>query len=273
MNILVTLDSNYIPQLIAMLNSVQKNNAGTAFDVYIAHSTLCCSDIARVQRALPQIKLHPIKLENNLFAGAHYTKRITREAYYRVLMSEYLPKELDRILYLDPDTIIIKPLDKLYNYDFGNKCFIAAGHTHGAVEWFNKKRLKMGRTSQYINSGVLMVNLDNLRRVFSPQLVFDYVHRQGRRLFQADQDVINALFHKYTIYVCAELYNLDERTFRRNVRSLSYVSKNTVIIHYDGRNKPWLDGYRGMLDCYYNYYSSVVFGGGKVCRNLKAGLL
>lgn len=273
MNILVTLDANYIPQLIAMLRSVQQNNRGVLFDVYIAHSTLTGQDLDRVSAALPKMRLHPIQLADSLFAGAHYTRRITREAYYRVLMSEYLPKNLSRILYLDPDTIIIKPLDTLYNYDFGTKCFVAAGHTHGVVEWFNKKRLKMGSAAHYINSGVLMVNLDNLRRRFSSRAVFDYVNRQGRRLFQADQDVINALFYDDTIYVSAEIYNLDERTFRRNVRSLDFVSANTVILHYDGANKPWLDGYRGLLDCYYNYYSSVQLGGETLCRNLNANLL
>jgi len=33
--------------------------------------------------------------------------------YYRLLAFKFLPEELDRILYLDPDILVINPIDEL----------------------------------------------------------------------------------------------------------------------------------------------------------------
>jgi|GEM_PF-4061862 len=40
MNILVTLDANYIPQLIIMMKSILKSNSNTSFNTYIVHKGL-----------------------------------------------------------------------------------------------------------------------------------------------------------------------------------------------------------------------------------------
>ena len=33
--------------------------------------------------------------------------------------------------------------------------------------------------------------------------------------------------------------------------TLDWVRKNAVIIHYCGRNKPWKENYKGILDVFY----------------------
>ena len=33
---------------------------------------------------------------------------------------------------------------------------------------------------------------------------------------------------------------------------LDWVRDNVVIIHYYGKNKPWKDNYKGILNCFYN---------------------
>lgn len=50
-------------------------------------------------------------------------------------------------------------------------------------------------------------------------------------------------------------YNLDERVFhycqKREGFDLKAVETQTAIIHYNGKYKPWLDGYKGKLDYFY----------------------
>lgn len=61
--------------------------------------------------------------------------------------------------------------------------------------------------------------------------------------------------------VDSEIYNLSERMVvlhnlkienKDNKIDIDWVRKNTVIVHYCGRNKPWKDNYIGMLDHFYN---------------------
>ena len=68
-----------------------------------------------------------------------------------------------------------------------------------------------------------------------------------------DQDLINILFGEKTLLIDECVYNLDERTYKRHQKKLDFekIQNETAIIHYDGKYKPWLDGYRGYLDRFY----------------------
>lgn len=256
MNVLVTLDSNYVTVLTVMLRSLVESNPDKHINLYVIHSTLTEYDLGRISLVSSNITVKAIRIDDELFKGAHFTKRISKETYYRLLMCEYLPEDVDRILYLDPDIVVIKPLDELYNIDFGDNIFAAAGHVYGVIERFNIRRLKMARSARYINAGVMMVNLNAMRKAVTSKMIFDYVDKMNVRLFQADQDVINGLFSDRIICLNEDIYNLDERTFRHHRLSMKDVIASTVIIHYDGKNKPWHDNYNGKLQSFYAYFEN-----------------
>ncbi len=253
MNILVTIDANYADVLIKMLRTLAVSNRDS-FDVYIAHSSLTFTDLTYIQNGVDcdRITLHPIKIAPELFDGAHFTKRISKETYYRLLLFEYLPPEVDRILYLDPDIAVLNSVKLLYNMEFGDMIFAGAGHTRGVIKAFNRLRLDLGMHGDYINAGVLMIHVENMRRYITADRIFSYISKKGKSLFQADQDVINALFKEKIISVNPCYYNLDEATYRRNSLNLSWVRQNTVFVHYNGKNKPWKPNYRGELDVFWH---------------------
>ncbi len=253
MNILVTIDANYSDVLIRMLKTLVASNRDE-FDVYIAHSSLTFTDLTYIQNGVDcgRIKLHPIKIASELFDGAHFTKRISKETYYRLLLFEYLPQDVHRILYLDPDIAVLNSVRLLYNIDFGDMVFAGAGHTRGVIKAFNRMRLNLGRHSDYINAGVLMINVDNMRKSITADEIFSYISKKGRTLYQADQDVINALFKDKIISINPCFYNLDEATYKRNSLDLGWVKQNTVFVHYNGKNKPWKPNYRGQLNFFWH---------------------
>lgn len=253
MNILVTIDANYSDVLIRMLQTLAASNRDE-FDVYIAHSSLTFTDLTYIQNGVDcsRIKLHPIKISSELFDGAHFTKRISKETYYRLLLFEYLPQDVHRILYLDPDVAVLNSVRLLYNIDFGDMVFAGAGHTRGVVKAFNRMRLHLGMQGDYINAGVMMINVDNMRKYITTDEIFEYIERKGKTLYQADQDVINALFRDKIISINPCFYNLDEATYRRKGLDLDWVRRNTVFVHFNGKNKPWKSNYRGELDVFWH---------------------
>ncbi len=52
MNILVTLDSNYVTPLCTMLSSLIRSNPRTAFDIYVAYAHLTEADFQRIGKAV-----------------------------------------------------------------------------------------------------------------------------------------------------------------------------------------------------------------------------
>ncbi len=249
MNILVTLDANYIRPLSVMLHSLVRADDCPKFDLYIAHSSLTDENIDSIFRGIDRSRfnVHSIRLSHELNADAPTEDRITKETYYRLTAHEFLPAELDRILYIDPDTLILNSISDLYNMDLDCFCFAGASHTYGVVEDINHIRLGMPEGSRYINAGVLMMNLDELRRSYTSKELFDYIDKNADKLYLGDQDVINALYCTKTRYVSPEIYNLDEKTALHSLRTHEWIEKNCSIVHYNGKYKPWKEGYIGTL--------------------------
>lgn len=264
MNILVTLDSGYVYPLCCMLRSLAKTNTSECINLYVAHSTLTNDDFIKIKSAVgdADIEVYPIRLDDGLFKNAPTKSRITKETYYRIFAPLYLPRSVDKILYIDPDTIILNSLHFFYSTDFGNNLIIGAKHFDGFVNRWNRFRLSMHKSSHYINAGVMLMNIDKMRELVTEEKIFKCVKRNYFRLFLADQDVINILFDGRIKLYSEYVINLDERCFERlaaylgDEKALLQVKKSTSIVHYNGKEKPWKSEYNGKLKCFFDIYSS-----------------
>lgn len=269
MNILVTLNSNYIEQLIVMLTSLVKSEDNEKFDVYIVHSSLDEDDILLIERSLckDRCKINNVKIPDGMFDEAPVTDRYPKEMYYRIFAAQYLPESLDRILYLDPDIVVINSISSLYNMDMGCNFFAAASHVSKSLKKINEIRLDMPEDSTYINSGVMLLNLKELRAKQNILEVYNYIDNKKVLFLLPDQDVINGVYADKTVHIDAMIYNLSDRylyLYNANPKNISakrdmrWVAHNTSIIHYCGRNKPWKSGYKGDLGVFYYYFENLV---------------
>lgn len=119
-SILVTLNSNYLKRLVIMLTSLIQSNPGTRFAIYIAHSLLTEPDFAFINQYVDSLycSINNVKIPSELLREAPITRNYPKEMYYRIFVAQFLPKELERVLYLDPDLLVINSLDKLYSINF-----------------------------------------------------------------------------------------------------------------------------------------------------------
>ena len=102
-------------------------------------------------------------------------------------------------------------------------------------------------SSKFFDAAILMMNLDELRRSYTSKELFDYIDKNADNLPLGDQDVINALYCTKTRYVSPEIYNLDEKTALHSLKTHEWIEKNCSIVHYNGKYKPWKEGYIGTL--------------------------
>lgn len=257
MNILVTLDANYIPYLNVMLTSMLYSNPDTAFTVYFLHTSVKEEELASTRAILHSPnRLIPVHAKNLELEDAPTTARYPQEIYYRIFAARYLPEDVDRILYLDPDIIVNGSLKELYEMPMQDSFFAAASHIKKLMHKVNELRLDMDEDSPYINSGVMLMNLRRLRLEQNIQEVFLYIEKYKNKLILPDQDIISALYGSKIISLDPYRYNMTERLFALNPRNdawfdLDWVRKNATIIHYCGRNKPWKNGYIGQLDLFF----------------------
>lgn len=258
MNILVTLDENYIPQLNVMLASLLYSNQDSRFDIYLLHSSIEENAVRGTRELLDERgRLHLVQVNDLELEDAPTTARYPKEIYYRIFAAKYLPKHLDRILYLDPDIIVNGSIRTLYHLPMDDYYFAAASHIRKALTAVNSIRLNMEEDSPYINSGVMLMNLERLRREQDYRDVFDFIEKRKMLLMLPDQDIISSLYGSKIYALDPFRYNMTERLlfmhgpFEKDL-DLEWIRKNSVIIHYCGRNKPWKENYTGQLNLFYN---------------------
>lgn len=259
-HILVTLDRNYLKVLSVMLYSFSQSDPEGVYTVYVVNNTLTEEDFASLSALLPRTELVNVQVPEDLLQNAPVSDRYPTEMYYRLFAARYLPQQLERILYLDPDLVVLHSLRSLYQIDFDGKLFAAASHIESRTfRELNRRRLHLSEHAKYLNSGVMMMNLALLRKE-SPQTIIDYIQSHKATLLLPDQDVLNALYADRTVPLDPLVYNLGEKYLRlKNLHlppaeklTLDWVRSNTAIVHYYGRNKPWKEHYRGSLGIFYH---------------------
>ena len=262
MNLLFAIDDNFVQQLETVLLSIHLNTKSQEFNIYVLQKKRLAKE-AELAAFCKQLKMtyHPVMVKQSLFENAPVTDRYPTTIYYRLLAHQMLPQDLHKILYLDADILCINDLSPLYNIALGNNLFASAIHASltNTTDVINKIRLQNFGADGYYNSGVLLMNLDLMRQEVDANQIFDYIRRHI--LLLPDQDVLNALYSERIKTIPDQLYNFDTRngkiyeTISLGEWDLDWVIKNTVILHYCGREKPWLPTKNsGRLTALYKQY-------------------
>lgn len=261
-DLLVSLNQNYLPQLRVMLTSLFLNNPGLNCRVWLLHRGIPDGLLQELDTDLQrlQFRLLPVRIDERLFDGAPVTKQYPQEMYYRLLAAQLLPGDLDRVLYLDPDILVINSIRPLWETDPGSCLFAAAAHT-GKTELANSvNRLRLGTEQDYFNSGVLLINLALCRREIVPEAIFQYVREHRQELILPDQDVLNALYSSRILPLEDIYWNYDARNYvnylmrSHGEADLRWVMEHTAILHFCGKEKPWKPYYRRRFGALYLHY-------------------
>ena len=205
-------------------------------------------------------QLHPLEVPDGLFTDAPVVRYYSRAMYYRLLAAELLPRELDRVLYLDPDILVLNPLRPLWETDLAGNLFAAAAHT-GKTELANSvNRMRLNSGSDYYNSGVLLMNLEAGRREIQPEAIFRYAQEHAKELVLPDQDILNALYASRILALDDYVWNYDARNYNTyllrsaGIRDLDWVMAHTAVLHFCGKAKPWRRAYLHRFGILYKHY-------------------
>lgn len=258
MNLLFCINPKFRPLLCQCLRSIVKNGGEERYDAYILHSDLTDADMDAVRAVSDRVSCRFLSVDAGDFDGFPESSRYPRQIYYRLAAPLLLPEELDRILYLDVDTLVINPLKELYTMDFQGNYYIACTHIREALTKLNDRRLNVPDGSPYVNTGVMVLNLPALRE----NLTMDEIRRTALQKIDSfwlpDQDLLTVLHGDKILLADTQKYNLSDRILNiynanpKNPRhNLDWVRENTVVIHYCGKNRPWKPHYIGQLGAFY----------------------
>lgn len=187
----------------------------------------------------------------------------------RLILTHYLPESVDKVLYIDGDTLVIDNLQELEDLDL-------EGYDVGAVPelymppFKKKESIGFEKNETYYNAGILLINLKRWRELDLQKTFLGYYKKHNNTLLYNDQDVINACC-KGKIYTLPQWYNMSTnfcffpRYFVKRIQP-AYIfdpkteyrqrTKHPVIIHYMGDERPWYAGSHNWCIPLFNKYAA-----------------
>lgn len=267
--IFFSIDDNYAPFLkIALSSMIEHSNNENEYRIYVLYSKLSNANKLDITNFLSHqqnfvcefidMNSHIAEISDALFTRDYYSKT----TYYRLFIPRLFP-QYNKALYIDSDIIILDDIANLYNIDLGTNLIGATPDESVQIVpefiTYVEKYLDI-KHEHYFNAGVILMNLDELRK-FNFEKKFVSLLHQIKFSVAQDQDYLNAICKDRVTYIPSVW---DKMPFPN-----SNVKESDIkLIHYNLTFKPW--HYDGILyeDIFFKYVDKI--GLRDVINNIKA---
>ena len=256
MDIVACCDSNYIMPTGVMFLSVCKNNKETPlhFHLIIDESvtdteTKSLNELVANENSQNTISFY--RIDSNFLSNypsiGKFASYISKASYYRLFIANILPKEINKIIYLDCDIIVRHNLSGLLEQNINNRAIGCVIDIFDAdISIYN--RLQYPLQKGYFNAGVLLINLEYWRVENLAARFQLFINNKQDIIRSHDQDVLNCTlvdekvelpltynFQSGFAFVKEQLH-IDYWKYKDE---LEQTISDPAIIHFTDFPKPW----------------------------------
>ena len=258
MNVMYACDNNFIWLMgISMISLLENNKKLETLNIYLLGDNISddnkriLNEIAKkYEREFEVIDVPKIDLPTSLIS-----KRWPLCSLARLYSATLLPKSIDRILYLDSDTIVRGDISELESIDFGGNIVLGV---KDCISGLYKKNIGLDKHSPYINSGVIIFDINELRKIDINHEITNYIDKHKKLINYPDQDIINGIFKerigllspKYNfmtieaVHSYKEIVKLRKPTNFYSREEIDEAKKNPTIVHFTTNMmiiRPWFN--------------------------------
>ena len=271
MNIVYASNDAYVPFLgISLFSLLENNRQLDKICVFVLSDSIseknkgALNDMAiRYDREIVYIDLKEMKE----FIPFHFdTFGFHPIVLSRLFLDVLLDREVNQVLYLDCDTIIDGSLEELEKIDLREDYVAMVPELYMPAA--NKKLIGLTASEPYYNAGVILFNLDMIRRDRMRDRFLKYYQDRNGELLYNDQDIINycckgrirRLSHAYNLSPNLAYFprhfikSLQPAYYCEDAREYKRILAKPIIIHYMGDERQWIRGnynaYKKMFEKY-----------------------
>lgn len=247
MHIACAADEAYVGHCAAMLHSLLTQNPNNETSVHFLHAPQFPLAFrqqlqAFVERNGGRITFHAI--DDGCVTDLPRAGRLPKVMWYRIFLPDLLP-EVDRVLYLDADTLVLDELGPLWHTPMGNAYVAAVSNVFEPQFADRPTQLGLEPAQEYFNSGVLLLNLAAMRAAGCTATLVDYA--QHGELLWPDQDALNVvlgsrrvcLHPRWNCMNSVFLFPQADDVF--GAEAVHAAQTRPAIVHFEGPElaKPW----------------------------------
>jgi lipopolysaccharide biosynthesis glycosyltransferase len=214
----------------------------------LCHGMVAASTMTEHTRDYSHVKI--VTFERAALSDIKLPAHLPFASLLRLCAVDHLDETISRFVYIDNDTVTVKPFLELADIDLEGKILAAApdGLIDSRVRVFHEEQIpkRLEYVDKYFNSGVLVVDRNqwNSNRVSSRTL--DLLRNE--RFDYGDQDALNIVLQdewkelhpKYNLQSSFVFPSVQNAVLAQDSNSvLSEAIRSPSIIHYNGPHKPW----------------------------------
>lgn len=242
-------DRRYLRHTAAMLSSVLEHAGGLHVHAYYLHDPALPARYARtladwVRSRGGELELLPVAAER-LEGLPGRAGHLTAGAWYRVFLPDLIPGA-ERVLYLDADVIAVDSLEPLWAAELAGG--MVAAVTNVFNPWDDGRGASLGIPTPYFNSGVLVMDLEQMRASGTRDAILDWARAHAHVTQWGDQDAVNAVLgpHRAELHPrwnCMNSFHVypDAAAAVFGRERYEEAIRRPGIRHFEGPspNKPW----------------------------------
>ncbi|WP_235312281.1 glycosyltransferase [Ligilactobacillus salivarius] len=229
-SIALCTDENLVKHIGTLLYSVDENTSSFV-DTYIIYDNLSKKSLKKLTSLndlLSTVTVHMIKVldkqQEKLSKILLKNNGLPVTSCYRFILADLL-SSLDRIIYLDVDTLVLRDLTELWRTDLEGK-FIG-----GVKDKLNVAQKIVSERKTYFNSGMLLMDLNLFRKYDICSDLIDFAVDIAEYCEYGDQDVLN--------YYFMDSYEFLDTKWNCGRKFLEDREKEVGIVHFYGLEKLW----------------------------------
>jgi FkbM family methyltransferase len=248
----VAFDSSYLNPFYALASSVFFNNPELTISFHCIAPDLSVSERAEMQLWIKEnnadilfYDIDPTSL-SDLVTRNHWSTAV----YYKIFFPSRIDKSIERILYLDCDTLVLSSLRELYEMDLGGFPVAAVRDPHAQLEPYNDLHVY----PDYFNSGVMLIDVNRWKALEISQKTFRVLRERPDQIVYVDQDALNKVLQGLC-RIIPERYNFTFTHFASDasLRAAKEKTADVVILHFT-LTRPWHFLCRNRLRGLYRFY-------------------
>ena len=239
--IFFTIDDGYAPFLAVARNSAIKNsNPQRRYNSIVLYQDLNETNIAKLKSLETEnfkISLTPMKANfdalDDRMSNRLRCDYFTLTIYFRLFIPAMFP-QYDKGIYIDSDVVLTSDIAELYDIEIGDNLIGACNDLSIAdippLVAYTENAVGVNK-HEYINSGVLLMNLKQMREVDLEGHFLNLLNTYHFDSIAPDQDYLNAMCN-------GKIYYLDE-SWDAMPNDAKPPLAHTKLIHYNLFSKPW----------------------------------
>lgn len=194
LNLLYQFNEKYVPYAgVSIYSILHHNKYATEICIYIMGENLSCGAKKKIERMATAYKRTVIFIDTEFLIDKMKmldmpTYRGSYAANMRLFLDEVLDEAVEKVLYLDSDTIVTERLDELFQIDMQGK---AIGMVLDSLGDSHKKQIGLSEFDDYYNSGVILFDLQHWRERKYKERIVQHVTEKRNNYPAPDQDLLN----------------------------------------------------------------------------------